>query len=350
MRSRRIANILFLIALLVGAFFLKQYLGIFALAALTALIFTPLHNWFLRRKGKTAKFATVLTLFAVVCSLLIPLFTLIGLSFYEASQVKEDIKKHSVESGQRIDKATSAVRDSVADLGVNISQESLQAKLRDAAKKVVPGIVGFIFKTTGSIVSFITSGIVYLMVLAAMLGHKRELIATYKRLSPFDDSIDSEYLDKVKIMAISMVKGTFIIAIIVGAISTVTLWIVGMSYLAFWFMLFTILSLIPLGAGIIYVPIGIIMLLSGNIWQGVLILATQFVVLNNVDNVMRPRLAKGSNLPGILVLVSTFAGVGYFGMVGVIYGPIIMVLIYTTIQLYDKYKYIGLPLKTPASS
>jgi predicted PurR-regulated permease PerM len=346
--NRKVSNFLLAAAIVAGALFLHKYLGVFALAALTTLIFAPLHNWLLKRKVRIAKLATAITIFAIILSLLAPLFTIIGLAYYEANQASSSIKNNELK-GANLDKFTATLNDTAHDLGINISHDSISNKIKALSKKAIPGILDFIFNTVGSIAIFVTDVIVYFMLLATMLSRKYQLVDALKRLSPFANSVNNEYLSKVKAMAISMVKGSFIIALIVSLISCLTLWIIGFPYLILWFILFTIMSLIPLGAGIIYVPIGIILLLTGNTWQGILILAVQFIVLNNVDNVLRPLLSpKDSRLPGVLVLVSTFAGVSYFGLLGVVYGPIIMVLIYTTIELYDRHQATGMPLKRAA--
>jgi predicted PurR-regulated permease PerM len=263
--SSRAGEVLLVGALALGLVFLGRYIGVFALAALTTLLFGPLYEWFKGRRY-LSRAATGLTIVCVTLTLVVPILVLVGLSYHEATQLSATIKQQ---------------------------------------------------QSTGG--------------------------------STLDDFSNNEYLGKVESMTTAMVKCTFAIAVIVSAISCLTFLIIGIPNIAFWFVLFTILSLIPLGAGIIYVPIGIILLVSGHTWQGILILVVQFVILNNVNNVLTPLLApKDSRLPGVLVLVSTFAGVGFFGLIGVIYGPILMVLIYTSIELYDRHRKTGLPMKTIA--
>jgi predicted PurR-regulated permease PerM len=346
--SKRAGHVLLIGALALGVVFLGRYLGVFALAALTTMLFYPLHDW-LRSKRYTRKLATALTLIAATVVLVVPILVVIGLSFDQADKVVQSVKNAQETNSSAYQEFTNNVSTAANNAGIDISPDKLQQNIADLMEQVIPGIINFIFHSIGGIAIFVTDVIVYFMTLAAMLSRKRELIDLLKRLSPLDKKIDDEYLSKVHSMARAMVKCTFLIAVIVSTISCITFWIIGIDNLAFWFLLFTIMSLIPLGAGIIYVPIGIILLLSGSVWQGALILITQFVILNNVNNVLVPLLSpKDSRLPGVLVLTSTFAGVGFFGLVGVIYGPIIMLLIYTSVQLYDRHRKTGLPLKTTA--
>jgi predicted PurR-regulated permease PerM len=346
--SSRAGEILLVGALALGLVFLGRYIGVFALAALTTLLFSPLYEWFKGRRY-LRRAATGLTIVCVTLTLVVPILVLVGLSYHEATQLSATIKQQQSTGGSTLDDFSNNVSSSAHSLGITVSSDSVKSQVSNLLQKAVSGLVDFIFEAVGNIAIFVISAIVYFMALATMLTRKTEIIGLLRRLSPFSKKIDDEYLGKVESMTTAMVKCTFAIAVIVSAISCLTFLIIGIPNIAFWFVLFTILSLIPLGAGIIYVPIGIILLVSGHTWQGILILVVQFVILNNVNNVLTPLLApKDSRLPGVLVLVSTFAGVGFFGLIGVIYGPILMVLIYTSIELYDRHRKTGLPMKTIA--
>lgn len=347
--SKRVGNILLAVALLVAVVFLARYIGIFALAALTVLLFSPVHNWIQKKTGRPG-LSVGLTIIAIITTLIVPLSIVIGLSFHEAQRLIDDLKENSPISPESMQSISTSLTQGINSLGVSLSKDEVHDKFVQLLQEAVTGLVGFIFHTTSGIVAAFGDAIIYLMLLATILARKSELIGVYKRLSPLDNAIDEEYLQRIKAMAISMVKGTFFIALVVGTICSLTLWLLGFHYIVFWFMIFTLLSFVPLGAGILFIPLGILLILLGSQAQGVIILLVQFLLLNNVDNVLRPRLApKESNLPGVLLLVSTFAGVSFFGLIGVVYGPIIMALVYTTIELYLHHREKGLPLKSVTS-
>jgi predicted PurR-regulated permease PerM len=195
--NRKVSNFLLAAAIVAGALFLHKYLGVFALAALTTLIFAPLHNWLLKRKVRIAKLATAITIFAIILSLLAPLFTIIGLAYYEANQASSSIKNNELK-GANLDKFTATLNDTAHDLGINISHDSISNKIKALSKKAIPGILDFIFNTVGSIAIFVTDVIVYFMLLATMLSRKYQLVDALKRLSPFANSVNNEYLSKVK--------------------------------------------------------------------------------------------------------------------------------------------------------
>jgi predicted PurR-regulated permease PerM len=85
------------------------------------------------------------------------------------------------------------------------------------------------------------------------------------------------------------------------------------------------LSIVPaIGNAIIWVPAGIIMLLLGQIWQGITILVFGAVVVSSVDNLLRPiLLGKDIQMHSLLIFLSTLGGIAVFGFSGFVLGPVI---------------------------
>jgi predicted PurR-regulated permease PerM len=55
---------------------------------------------------------------------------------------------------------------------------------------------------------------------------------------------------------------------------------------------------------------------------------------------MRPRLVpKSARLDPALMILAVFSGIALFGFIGIVIGPIIMILITTTLQIYQEVFY-----------
>jgi predicted PurR-regulated permease PerM len=186
------------------------------------------------------------------------------------------------------------------------------------------------------IFGFITIAIIYIYVFMSMLRHQDKIIATAKLLNPLGDEASGLYLSRIGAMTKATVRGQFIIAFLQGLESAVILSVAGLNELFFFFlMLLTALSIIPLGAGIVTIPIGIVMILTGHVWQGVLVIANHLLVVTNIDNVMRPRLVPDkARLDPALMILAVFSGIAYFGFFGIVIGPVIMIVLLTTIQMF----------------
>ena len=97
----------------------------------------------------------------------------------------------------------------------------------------------------------------------------------------------------------------------------------------------TALSIIPLGSGIVTIPFGIGMMLFGNIAGGAFVVLFHLIGITNVDNFLRPILVpKEARLDPALMLLSVFSGIAMFGFFGIVLGPVLMIVIVTTLSVY----------------
>lgn len=169
-----------------------------------------------------------------------------------------------------------------------------------------------------------------------MLKHQDKIKDLLRKLNPLGDEVSAIYMNRADAMTRATVRGQFIIALMQGSESALVLALVGLQDMFFFFLLLlTVMSVIPLGAGIITIPIGIIMILTGNVWQGVVVILNHLLIVTNIDNVMRPRLVpKSARLDPALMILAVFSGIALFGFLGIVIGPIIMILIVTTLQIY----------------
>jgi predicted PurR-regulated permease PerM len=87
------------------------------------------------------------------------------------------------------------------------------------------------------------------------------------------------------------------------------------------------------------------MLLTGQIWQGLLLILGHMFIVGNEDNILRPKLVpKEARLDPALTMLSVFSGLAFFGFLGIVLGPVIMIVIVTTIEVYlEVYKNVKKP-------
>ena len=104
-------------------------------------------------------------------------------------------------------------------------------------------------------------------------------------------------------------------------------------------VLCVVLSVIPAtGSGIIWIPVGIIQLITGNIWQGLLILIFGALIISTIDNLIRPILVgKDTQMHPLMVLFTTLGGILLFGISGFVIGPVIASLFLSFWHMYEEY-------------
>ena len=99
-------------------------------------------------------------------------------------------------------------------------------------------------------------------------------------------------------------------------------------------------AIIPvLGCSIIWAPAGVLMLLTGHIWEGVLILAAGVLVISTVDNLLRPILiGKDVEMHPLLIFLSSLGGIVLFGFSGFVIGPIIASMLLAIWTMYEEFQ------------
>src|SRR5690606_22244297 len=134
--------------------------------------------------------------------------------------------------------------------------------------------------------------------------------------------------DKFTMGIRAMIKGTLAVAVVQGALGGLIFWLLGIPAAALWRVVRGILLLLPaVVSPIIWGPVAIYLLATGEVWQGLILLAYGALVIGLIDNVLRPILVgKDTRIPDYVVLISTLGGLALFGVNGLLLGPVIAAL------------------------
>lgn len=337
--QKRILVIAIILSLIAGFMFLRVYLMLIIFSAIMAYLFSPVQDYFVK-KGKSQNKSAVYTFIISVVVIIVPLIFIILITIFQIDRLVNNIASgdYSITMTDVGNSIINTFNSFMARLGIsytlNIQQlaDAVSSAVVAFGKSMLEGIASSI----SGFFSFITTSIIYIYVFLAMVKYKVKIIDTIKRLNPLGNEVSELYLDRVGAMTKATVRGQFIIAFMQGFESAAVLTLVGMNDLFFFFLIFlTVLSLIPLGAGIVTIPMGIIMILTGNVWQGVVVIANHLLIVTNIDNVMRPKLVpKNARLEPSLMILAVFSGVALFGFIGIVIGPVIMILLITTLQIF----------------
>lgn len=337
--QKRALAVMVVIALGFGAYFLRNYLQLIAIAGVLAYLFRPLYLRFKNRMK--AGLASALTL---LCALLIVIVPLTGILAMAAAQIKQMIDNVSewaseTDTSELGDRVLTIINDALGKIpfvDFELTTEKLQSGFSSVASGLGDFALNFAKSSVGGIAAAVTMAIIFLYVFLALLGRGEKIVEVFRDLSPLDSEITDIYLSKIGSMAKATVGGQFVIALAQGAAGAASIYIAGIHQGFFMFLIFlTVLSIIPLGSGIVAIPLGIIMALTGNVTGGIFVVLFHILVTSNIDNVLRPMLVpRSAYLPPALMLLAVFAGLAMFGFLGIVFGPVIMIIIVTTINLY----------------
>ena len=85
----------------------------------------------------------------------------------------------------------------------------------------------------------------------------------------------------------------------------------------------------------IWLPVAIYQLANGQTWQGIVVIAWGFLFLGSVDNIIRFLLAKRmADVHPIVTVLGVILGLQYFGITGLIFGPLIISYFIILLKIY----------------
>ncbi|MEI6499202.1 MAG: AI-2E family transporter [bacterium] len=340
-KGRSFFYLILALSMAVMFIFLKAYLEVIIISVLLSIFYYPLYAKILRRFGRFHALALIATMLLILATLFIPIALAGTLIFFSTRDIiaQTHISSYShTLSIQTIVDWTNVFMSNNLGLNFTLSADEISTKLKDFAVQLSSILFGNIRDITFNIVGLVPLGFILIYTLGAVLANYDKIRQYLHNISPFNEEINHLYIGRVKSIVYSMVKGTFVVALVQGIITGIFLFITGVPYVLPLSILVMLVSVIPLGAGIVIVPISIFLILTGSIWQGIILLTSQLFVVSNIDNILRPRLVdKKANLHPALVLIGIIAGISHFGFMGIIYGPVLMIFFVTTIEVYLKY-------------
>jgi len=338
-QEKRALAIATAIAFVFGAYFLSSFFILIVLAGILAYLFNPMYQKLCKKMSPSSASALVL-----VISILMVVGPLVMIVLFAGAQISNNISTLAsaftsssiTEMGDSFIAFVNNFLDSIPFVDYTLTEQAIVDWVKSISQTASTFLLGVASSIATSLFGLITSSIIYMYVFVSLLKNSDTLITVFRKLNPLGDQISNLYLEKIGAMIQGTVRGQFIIAVVQGFLGAVTFALVGYPEFFFIiFVVFSVMSVIPLGAGIIAIPIAMIMILFGQIWQGIVIILEHVLINSNVDNILRPILVpKKARLDAALMLLSVFAGIRFFGFLGIVIGPTLVIIIVTTMRVY----------------
>ncbi|AMO63024.1 putative permease [Mycolicibacterium phlei] len=339
------------VAIAFGAYFLRQYFILIVMAAVVAYLFTPLYTRLAKRMS--SGLSAALTLLAAVAAVIVPLGVLVAMAAVQITTMIERVSEwvDRTDLSSLGDRALQIVNDLLARvpyIDTTVTPESLRTTMTRVAQEAGQWLLGLLQGAAGGLVGAVTGAILFIYVFLSLLINRDRVVQIVRQLNPLGEDITDVYMAKMGAMVKGTVMGQFVIALVQGVAGAASIYLAGFHQGFFLFaVLLTALSVIPLGSGVVTIPFGIGMILFGNVIGGVFVVAFHLIAVTNIDNFLRPILVpREARLDSALMLLAVFAGIGMFGAWGIVLGPVLMIVIVTTILVYlEEYK--GVPMRRP---
>lgn len=311
----------------------------FLIALLLAAVFSAMANPFYRKVldkvGSRTGIATAITLVILILGVLIPTLGLVFVAATQASELTADIV--TFVNGLDTDGTSFNVPEWMPFReAIQSAAPQIASKAGELAGKLAGFFVSSLSAATQGTASFFMSLFILMYAMVYFLQEKTSVLAQLMRYSGLPATFQQQLVDRTVSISRATIKGTLLIGIAQGVLGGIGFWVVGIPAAAFWGAVMMIASVIPgVGPALVWAPAVIYLLATGETVSAIGLGLWCGLVVGTIDNVMRPALVgKDTQMPDLLVLVSTLGGLAMFGAVGLIIGPVIAGLFTTMWDLF----------------
>lgn len=322
----------FFLTLLIGVLVLTTmvfapYFDALVLAATFAVLFTPLYRFLLRHLGNREAVAALITT-AIACIVI-----LIPLGFVATQIVGQATALYGKLSVPGDLGAMSPLGAFAEKLSIPIRPTAIEGYVRDALGWAL-GHIGSVFSGFLSAIGFISLS---LLGLYYALKDASRLERTLGSLMPLAPEHTDAIMEKLRVTVNSVVRGSLLVAVVQGILTGIGFWIAGVPNPIVWGTMGIVTSLIPMiGTAIIIVPAVVYLALIANPLGALILALWGLFIVGTIDNIIRPYIVeRGINIHPFLILLSVLGGIGLFGPIGFLAGPLLLSLLFALLDIYS---------------
>nr|WP_255555646.1 AI-2E family transporter [Enterovibrio paralichthyis] len=320
---------------------IAPYVGSIVLAFIVSLLFFPLHERIDNKLKSHPNIAATLSCTLLTVMIIIPMIFVAaailrqGITFFTSAYewltsggAKQILSDPSVQEALKLVDKWLPVE--------SINPQELVTKAASTLSSLSSQMIGMSSQILGDVTGVFVNFLLMLFVLFFLLRDHDKIINTLRHVSPLSRTQEDTLLDEVEKVAKSAVLGSFLTALAQGLVGGFAMWLAGFAGL-FWGTMMAFASFIPVvGTALIWLPAAGYLLLTGE-WQwAAFLIGWGVLVVGSVDNLLRPLLMQGnSGMNTLLIFFSLIGGLHVYGLMGVIYGPIIFSLTLVLFRMYE---------------
>jgi predicted PurR-regulated permease PerM len=334
----------YLLALLTGAilivfFIFRPFLYALIIAMVFTVVFQPVHKRVLRITREREGAAALITAVIIVIIILVPVI-LLGMQIFNEAQ----LLYVSITEGDRKDNILNAVGKLIIYV-----QRFIPAHIKFSAdfdqylKLGLDWLVRHLGDIFSNFAKILLNLFIFLTALYYLLKDGARLKKTIVGLSPLADTDDVKIFNTIESAINSVIKGSLTVAVIQGALAAAGFAFFGVPNAVLWGSVTAIAALIPgVGTSLVLIPAILFLFLSGKFLSGFGLLVWGAGAVGLIDNFLGPKLVgRGMQMHPFIILLSVLGGIGFFGPIGFLLGPLTMSLLFAFLEIISSVKSQG---------
>ncbi|MDT3313911.1 AI-2E family transporter [Pseudomonas sp. rhizo66] len=336
-------TVLLLLVTVAFIWILLPFYGAVFWAVILGIVFAPMQRRLQAKFGWERNLTSLCTLSICLVIAILPVIILSVLLVQEGATVYKNIESGELDIAAYLAQFKHSLPPYFQHLLDRFGMGELNGLREKIVKSAMQGsqvLASQAFSFGQGTFEFVVSFFIMLYLLFFFLRDGAELARKVRTAVPLEEGHKRRLQLKFNRVVRATVKGNLVVAVTQGALGGAIFWFLDIPSALLWAVLMGFLSLLPaVGAGIVWAPVAVYFLLSGMIWQGVVLGLFGVFVIGLVDNVMRPILVgKDTKMPDYMILISTLGGLAVFGLNGFVIGPLIAALFMSSWALFAETK------------
>ncbi len=306
-----------------------------------AIVFAPLYRRLCRSMPQRPRLAALATLLIILIMVILPLTLITGALLQEGASTYAKMQSGEWDIGRAAQRIAGALPAWLANILDRLGLTDLGAtreKVSAGLTKNLQYLATHALNIGQNTADFIVSLCIMLYLLFFLLRDGDDLSKRIKAAIPLPPEQQRDLSERFTTVIRATIKGNLVVAVVQGALGGIIFALLGIHAPVLWAAVMAFLSLLPaIGAAVVWFPVAIYLLVTGEVWRGIVLLAFGASVISTIDNILRPMLVgKDTKLPDYLVLISTLGGIAVFGLNGFVLGPVIAAMFVACWGMFSK--------------
>ena len=323
-KQRNNINLVIIIAL--GCLIAYSLHGIFGSVLSALVLYTilrPGYIYLAEVKGWNKSFTAILLLFLSLVVLVLPFYALSSMVIEKITELRNDeiYFKNIIFKVKHLFPV----------------EENVQVIIEDGLKKAGTWATGLFPSLISGIFNTVLGLLLMYFILYFMLVDREVFENALVKYAPFREQNAYRFAEEMRNTTYANVLGQGFICLVQGSLVSLSFYVLGYKDPLFWGVVTMFISFVPvLGPPVVFVPAALLQMANGNNFAAWAMLIFGFVVIINIDNVLRFMIAKKvGNIHPIITVIGVVIGIPLFGILGLVFGPLLLSYFILLIKIYE---------------
>jgi predicted PurR-regulated permease PerM len=318
-----------------------SYLSAIVLALLITSVFFPLYAWTKKKLNDRETVASLSMIVLILLVLIIPMGWFVGTLSNEAfdfyAHTRDTVSVQKIQEALAGDSVwAQRLRKLGTMTGIDLTPDTVEKLANSVGKNV--GL--FLYKQLSSVASNLLSFLIHFFLMMLVIyymfkdgGRLKEYLV---ELLPVPRAQLEKLAGKFQEMGKAVIIGNGLSGIVQGILGGFGFYLFGISSPFLWGTVIAFMAFLPIiGASIVFIPAAAILLIQGKIGLGIGFLAYNACYSSVIEYLIKPRLiGQGMHMNSLLVFIGIIGGLKLFGILGIVYGPLIITVFLTLAEIY----------------